>query len=139
MKHTINLKGQTYSEQSTQETALKIRGKYTKIRANHPIAKWKRNKASRWELDIRWKELDPKITLPCHITLTRLSHKEDPMDFDNLVYSFKGIRDAVAEKILPGLPPGRADGDKRLEWKYSQEKGLYGIRIEIEDQQEDTL
>lgn len=135
MKYTIFLNTRTYSEQSTQKVAVKLRGRVRALPANHRMAKWKRNKNDRWELDIKWKELDPKINLPCVITLTRIAHKDDPMDFDNLVYSMKGIRDAVAEKILPGLPSGRADGDKRLEWKYGQEKGLYGIRIEIEDNQ----
>ena len=50
-----------------------------------------------------------------------------------MVYAFKGIRDAVADLILPGLPDGKADGDERLEWAYNQEIGLYGIKIEIED------
>lgn len=133
MKYTILLKTRTYSEQSTQLIEIKLRGKKRKLRANHPIAKWKRNQNDKWELDIKWKELDPKIKLPCMITLTRIAHEKEPMDFDNLVYSFKGIRDAVAELIFPDLPPGRADADKRLEWAYKQEKGLYGIRIEMEE------
>lgn len=59
------------------------------------------------------------------------------LDYDNMVYAFKGIRDAVADLMLPGLAEGKADGDERLEWAYNQEIGLYGIKIEIEDKEDE--
>lgn len=63
----------------------------------------------------------PTIKLPCTITLTRISPRI--LDDDNLVMSFKFIRDAIANEIHPGMAPGRADDDKQIAWKYSQEKG----------------
>lgn len=74
-----------------------------------------------------------EIKLPCVIILTRIAPRE--LDFDNLVSSFKWIRDYVADRIIPGQARGRADGDKRLEWKYEQEKGMtkeYAVRVCLE-------
>jgi hypothetical protein len=71
---------------------------------------------------------------PCHIILTRISPRL--LDFDNLTGSLKWILDAVCDQLIPGLKPGRADGDKRLSFEYQQKKGLprqYGIQIEIVD------
>lgn len=68
--------------------------------------------------------------MPCTIQLTRISPRN--LDDDNLVSAFKHIRDAIAEKINPGLAPGRADDDQRITWEYSQEKGppkQQGIRV----------
>lgn len=71
-----------------------------------------------------------KIDLPCEIKLVRLS--PCLLDDDNLVTAFKWIRDQVADCILPGLKKGRADADKRLSWKYDQEKHpIAAVRIEI--------
>ncbi len=56
------------------------------------------------------------------------------LDFDNLVGSLKWVRDALAESLISGLAPGRADEDQRIKWDYGQEKGKvreYAIRIEI--------
>ena len=53
---------------------------------------------------------------------------------DNLNYSFKWIRDSIADLIYPGLKAGRADDTDLIEWQYDQEKGRpkeKAIRIEI--------
>lgn len=74
-----------------------------------------------------------QVELPCQVTLTRISPRK--LDSDNLVTSFKWIRDAVAEIIKPGLRVGRADDDIRFTWHYMQEKGNgseYAIRILID-------
>ena len=69
-------------------------------------------------------------TIPATIRLTRLAPRK--LDYDNLVSSFKPIRDYVADIIFPGLAAGRADSDERLTWEYDQEKSpIYAIRIEI--------
>lgn len=83
------------------------------------------------KLLIRYKFFNdsPKITLPCLVKLTRYSPRE--LDYDNLVYAFKFMRDEVAENIIPGLAKGRADGDKRITWEYLQEKGPYAVKVEI--------
>lgn len=61
-----------------------------------------------------WKEVE----LPCRITLRRISPRK--LDFDNLVYAFKGIRDSLADFMIPGHPRGFADNDKRISWEYDQ-------------------
>jgi hypothetical protein len=66
-------------------------------------------------LNCSWKPVPP---LPCKITLVALKlHK---MDSDNLIISFKAIKDAIAEFFRPGLAPGRADDTDEIEWKYLQ-------------------
>lgn len=71
-----------------------------------------------------------KIKFPCEILLKRLGKKL--LDSDNLSFSLKWVRDAVADSIIPGLPPGKADGDPRIKWDYAQEVSKdYGVIIEI--------
>ena len=70
------------------------------------------------------------IPLPCHIKLTRLSSRS--LDDDNLLFAFKSIRDYIADKLIPGLQIGRADGDKRITWEYAQEtEKKQAVKIEI--------
>lgn len=73
------------------------------------------------------------MSLPCTITLTRCAPRE--LDYDNFVYSFKHIRDVVADMIKPGLKPGHADSDKRMTFQYKQKKtknNLYQVQIKVE-------
>lgn len=68
--------------------------------------------------------------LPVTITLIRVSSRF--LDDDNLQSAFKYIRDAIADYFIPGLLPGRADSDPRINWKYSQEKSKEkGTRIQF--------
>lgn len=68
--------------------------------------------------------------LPCTVTLIR--HSFGVMDDDGLPAAFKWLRDAIADKILPGMAPGRADGDPRIKWRYDQHKVRpSGIRVII--------
>jgi len=61
------------------------------------------------------------IKLPVKITITRIAPRK--LDFDNLVVSQKWVLDAVCDQLVPGLRPGRADGDPRiLPVVYEQEK-----------------
>lgn len=67
------------------------------------------------------------ISLPCVVTLTRLSAGE--LDSDNLMGAGKGIRDGIADKL------GINDNDPLCQWRYAQERcarGEFGIRVEIE-------
>lgn len=89
----------------------------------------KRNKVIAFLVKALWKE---KVKLPCEITITKVSPRE--FDFDNYVYACKGLRDQIADKLIPGLKPGIADGDKRLTWNYEQEKGKASenyVRVDI--------
>lgn len=64
------------------------------------------------------------------IILTRQS--AGILDTDNLPGSLKAIRDAVADVLIPGLAPGRADGDVRLRWIYEQKRDPeIGVRVQI--------
>lgn len=64
-------------------------------------------------------QVSKRILMPCHILLIRKSSRK--FDEDNLVAAFKWVKDAIANHFIPGLQPGRADGDKRLTWEYAQE------------------
>lgn len=95
----------------------------------HWTARRRRHSIQKLALITRIRQKKPDITFPCTITFTRISPRA--LDDDNLPTAFKAIRDALADYIFPGLPPGRADGDKRLSWQYKQEKGPHSYRIEI--------
>lgn len=80
-----------------------------------------------------------KVSLPCHVTLTRVSPRK--LDFDNLVYSFKTVKDVVADLIISNaydLPlldsKGRYDGDDRITWSYDQisESAKVGFYLKVE-------
>ena len=60
------------------------------------------------------------ISLPVRVTLCR--HSPRKLDFDNLVGCFKPIRDQIADLIIPGKAPGRADNHPDLHFEYGQEK-----------------
>lgn len=61
-------------------------------------------------------------------TLTRVGERR--LDSDNVARAFKSIRDQVAEWA------GVDDGDEGCEgfwtWEYTQERGLYAVRIRLE-------
>src|SRR5947207_3226381 len=83
-------------------------------RRRHLNQKWLTIQALRKRLE--------ETKLPCVVELTRIAPKK--FDYDNLVASFKWIRDACAEEILPGLAIGRADDeDNGITFVYKQEKG----------------
>lgn len=81
--------------------------------------------------------LQPKahlFPLPVCIVLIRISPRK--LDDDNLVGALKHVRDTIADILIPGLAKGRADGDKRLKFSYSQERGKTGqyfLKIEIQE------
>ena len=66
-------------------------------------------------------------TPPLVITITRIGPRE--LDSDNLAGSAKHVRDGIADWLMIN------DRDKRLQWKYAQEKGApkeYGVRIRVQ-------
>lgn len=65
------------------------------------------------------------------VTLTRVGGRH--MDEDGCVAGLKAVRDAVADWLRPGLPPGKADGPGHgLTFGYAQEKGAgYSVRVEM--------
>lgn len=58
------------------------------------------------------------------ITLVRVGPRK--LDSDNVQGALKAIRDEVAAQL------GIDDGDERLTWLYSQERGAYAVRVVIE-------
>lgn len=63
---------------------------------------------------------------PCTITLTRRGPRK--MDDDNLISSFKAVRDQLAKEM------GVDDGSSDIQWKYGFEKSKdYSILIDIEE------
>ena len=58
------------------------------------------------------------------IRLTRIGPRA--LDGDNLQGALKAIRDGVADALKID------DGDPRLSWVYAQERGDYGVRVEVE-------
>lgn len=62
-------------------------------------------------------------SLPATATLTRIGPK--PLDPDNLAASFKAVQDGIAQFF------GVDDGSDAWTWVYAQEKGAYGLKVEI--------
>jgi len=62
--------------------------------------------------------------LPCRVVITRLAPRSLDVG-DNLQSSAKHARDAVAKWL------GIDDRDPRVEWSVAQEKGPYGVRVEV--------
>lgn len=75
-----------------------------------------------------------EVELPCKVMLTRIAPRI--LNDDNWITSAKFFRDFIADLLIPGLAPGRADDDlTKIQWEYAQEKGQvreYAIRIEIQ-------
>jgi hypothetical protein len=100
--------------------------------AQHWTKKSKRHKQQQFLTKLYFAQYHHLVKLPVSIRMVRISPRT--LDFDNLVYSLKWVRDALADSLISGLAPGRADGDDRIKWNYGQEKGKpkeYALRIEI--------
>ncbi len=63
------------------------------------------------------------VSLPAVVTLTRVGPR--PCDSDNLAGAMKAVRDSVAAFL------GVDDGADWVEWRYRQERGEWGVRVEI--------
>jgi len=113
----------------------------------HWAAKRKRHQTQKNHVD--WAFVSSKIGLPgkIHVQLTRISPRQ--LDYDNLVSSFKNIRDYVAACVVPTAVifsvtikgkryknAGHCDKGDSITWGYGQEKGKpleYAVKIEIFD------
>jgi hypothetical protein len=99
--------------------------------SQHWTIKHKRHKYQKLAVKTVLKKDIGKVKLPCHIKLTRKSI--GVLDFDNLCASQKYVLDSICDMLIPGLPPGRADGDSRISVSYFQERAKkHSITIEIE-------
>ncbi len=104
----------------------------------HWTKKYRRAKYQKKAVSLMLNSNRKKILLPCKVVLTRVAPRK--FDSDNLQAAFKSIRDEIASHLIPGLKPGRADDDGRIEWFYEQKKGetkehsvLIDIHTELED------
>jgi hypothetical protein len=83
---------------------------------------------------IRFHIFRTQVKPPCHVILTRIAPRSLDEE-DNLRMSLKCPKDCVADILIPGLQPGRADESKEITWDFKQEKGKpkeYGLKIELE-------
>ncbi len=132
----LNLKTASEANASgTTKTYTKTNGEKVKVRkSEHWTAKHKRHKKQKQMVHKVMVADKPNITLPCKVSLTRISPRSLDAD-DNLPMSLKWVKDAVADYIIPGKAPGRADDSKQITWQYDQRKGQpkeTGVYIQIE-------
>jgi len=100
-----------------------------------------RNKKNRRLITYEWMMIDHKPIAPCTVQLQRLynpSKKQKPYDVEeNLRMAFKGIKDIIADILIPGMAPGQADEGHGIAWKYDQLTAMRsGVRIIIMTQEE---
>lgn len=111
------------------ESQLECHGQKYKIPMKLPSLA---NRAGRWKgnyfmnkvkcATIRRCLANLKITPPCKVIITRIAPRM--LDtIDNLPMSVKFVIDTVADMLIPGLKPGRADGDSRVKFEIQQRKG----------------
>jgi len=99
-------------------------------RAEHWSKRYKRNKNQKREIWVRFVNDKPEIQFPCFIVLTR--NGPQLLDDDNLISSFKSVKDEIANQLIPNLRPGLADSSENLIWHYKQNKTKdYSIDIHI--------
>jgi len=70
--------------------------------------------------------------LPLQVILCRVAPRS--LDYDNLVFAFKNIRDYISDRLIPGLAAGRADNNDSINFEYIQKKGdekTYYIEISL--------
>lgn len=96
----------------------------------HWAIKAKRVKRERQATRFFWKTHRMSVlegfTGPLRITLERHSPSSRPADLDNVVGGLKAVRDQLCEQI------GRDDGDPTILWRYTQQKGPWGVKILLE-------
>jgi hypothetical protein len=98
--------------------------------SEHWTKKHKRTKAQKNAVIFALNGKLSDISLPCDIFFSRKAPRL--FDDDNLVASFKHIRDGVVNMLKPGLAPGRGDEGNDIKWHYSQQQAKhYSITIEI--------
>lgn len=100
-----------------------------------------RNNRNKRILRYQWQLLDEKPNPPCSISIQRLytpSLKGKRWDDDNMITGMKGIRDILADLLIPGKAPGQADNiEHGIKFEYDQLTARKkGVRIIIMTQEE---
>lgn len=102
----------------------------------------RRNKTFGLCFNSKWAMEPIKIKPPCNVIILRLyerSKKQKAYDTDNFITGCKGIRDCLANMLVPGLAPGQADHAKHgITWQYDQmSANMKGTRIIIQNDTDD--
>ena len=90
---------------------------------------------------LNWTNTFPHPSPPCVVRLERFYQSDyRKMDSDeNLRMAFKGIKDKLADLIIPGMRPGMADEGHGISWEFTQTKTpLKGVRITIREEGENA-
>lgn len=111
--------------------------------SEHWTMKSKRHKQQQFFIRSLFSHEAQTIPIPCEIKLTRISPRFLDCE-ENLPMAFKWIKDEIGACLFPKKVvtyqkkgggyvrnKGHADSDPRVTWKYAQEKGKMGIRIEF--------
>lgn len=96
------------------------------------VKKNKRKKDLQKLIFFEWINSQKKLPYPATITLIRISPRN--LDYDNLVFAFKRVRDYVSYLYFTDDKIGSKDNDPNLTWEYKQEKGTpkeYAFRVKI--------
>lgn len=106
--------------------------------SEHWRVKHKRNQLHRCLIKLELSKIK-KPTLPCIVVMRRIGAKLLDEE-DNLRMALKCPKDVISDWLVPGLAPGRADGDKRITWKYEQEVGRpNSLQLEIYSDEKSSL
>jgi hypothetical protein len=90
----------------------------------HWRARTRRVKLERSLAALCCRSLSKPTQWPVTVKLTRLGPRK--LDSDNVQGALKATRDGVADWL------GVDDGDEsKVLWEYGQEKGAYGVRVEV--------
>ncbi len=113
-------------------------------RSSHWGTRSKNNKRNKQLLCANWALEGHKPQPPCEVTIQRLynpSKYEKRWDDDNWISGCKGIKDAIADLIVPGLAPGQADHPKyKISFQYDQLTATRkGVRIVIKTPEDELI
>jgi len=98
-----------------------------KVFKENNFARTRRVKAARQGVHWALKQIS-KPSFPCVVLMTRIAPSANGLDaHDNLQGSMKPHVDGVADWL------GIRDDDKRITWRYNQERGAdYAVRITVQ-------
>lgn len=91
--------------------------------SEHWFKKAKRHDLQKLLIKLAFLNEKPVIEFPCSVSITRIAPRKLDIH-DNLPGAMKWIVDAIADNLIPGLAPGRADSSPLITWEYRQIKGL---------------
>lgn len=90
--------------------------------SEHWVKKANRHKIQKWMVMKVFRDNNFSFKLPVEITIIRIAPNKLDKE-ENLPMSVKYIKDYIADQLIPGKAPGRADDSKEITWKYDQKKG----------------